>query len=440
MKLNELIENPDNPSKCTESQLDRLAGKLKRVPLGLTAMRIAYVTDAVDGKKMVISGNKRLRVLKRAYGEDAELPDEWFQDVTKMSESERHEFIVTANVSDGEWDKTKLLEQYESSELRELMDDADVDQLLHGFELLEKAREAKRTEDEIPDVDVATVSELGKMYKLGRHTLMCGDSTKTETVDSLFSDGKQADLVVTDPPYNISYEGVTTKRTRIQNDSMSDEKFMSFMESVYGNMNKNLKNGGAFYIWCCNLGPLVEFEYALRKFQELQLKNKLIWVKDRPIFSQLGSIFSHQYETCLFGWKSGAPNYHNSAVKKMSDVIDDSPDLDKMTKTEAIELLKDIYDSTDIIRTKRPSSSRLHPTMKPVEMIENQIRLSSREKEIVLDLFLGSGTTLIACEKSDRECRGVEYDPHYCDVIRKRWAEYVYGEGCDWKTLTPEVS
>lgn len=120
MKLNELIENPDNPSQATEEQLDRLAAKLKRVPLGLTAMRIAYVYDPCTDKKMVISGNKRLRVLKQAYGEDGEVPDDWFQDVTAMSEAERHEFIVTANVSDGDWDLDKLLAQYDKSEFKDL--------------------------------------------------------------------------------------------------------------------------------------------------------------------------------------------------------------------------------------------------------------------------------------------------------------------------------
>jgi len=130
MRLNELRENPNNPSKCSEEDLERLAGKLKRVPLGLTAMRIAYVTDDPEGGKMVISGNKRLRVLKRAYGEDAELPDDYFQDVTAMSEAERHEFIVAANVSDGEWDLDMLLQQYEYSELTELMDKEALDDLL----------------------------------------------------------------------------------------------------------------------------------------------------------------------------------------------------------------------------------------------------------------------------------------------------------------------
>lgn len=119
MKLSKFRENPDNPSTATETEIERLAGKLKRVPLGLTAMRIAYVSDDPGGGKMVISGNKRLRVLKRLYGDDAELPDEWFQDVTAMSPAERHEFIVTANVSDGEWDLDKLIEQYGKGELED---------------------------------------------------------------------------------------------------------------------------------------------------------------------------------------------------------------------------------------------------------------------------------------------------------------------------------
>lgn len=153
MKLSELMENPDNPSKATEEQLDRLAGKLKRVPLGLTAMRIAYVTDKEPGKKMVISGNKRLRVLKKAYGEDGEVLDEWFQDVTGMSEAERHEFIVTANVSDGDWDVDALLAQYDVAELKDFgVDDlfegpppqTDFDQLSSFFEPAEEKGEGKK--------------------------------------------------------------------------------------------------------------------------------------------------------------------------------------------------------------------------------------------------------------------------------------------------------
>lgn len=130
MKLSELYENPDNPSIGTDEDIKRLDGKLKRVPKGLKAMRIAYVTDGPQPGKMVISGNKRLRVLKEQYGQDADLPDEYFQDVTEMSEAERHEFIVTANISDGHWDAKKLLEQYDTSELKDLMENEEIDKLI----------------------------------------------------------------------------------------------------------------------------------------------------------------------------------------------------------------------------------------------------------------------------------------------------------------------
>lgn len=141
VKLADFCENPDNPSTATDEEIQRLAGKLKRVPLGLTAMRIAYVTDRTDGdltgKRVVISGNKRLRCLKAAFGEDGECPAEWFADVTAMSEAERHEFIVNANVSDGSWDVDKLLAQYDRAELGELMGAEAVAELLADVESAE---------------------------------------------------------------------------------------------------------------------------------------------------------------------------------------------------------------------------------------------------------------------------------------------------------------
>ena len=132
MKLSEFRENPENPSTCSEEQLARLVGKLQRVPLGLTALRISYVTDSPEGGKMVISGNKRLRALRQIYGADADLPDEYFADVTGMSPAERHEFIVAANVSDGEWDLDRLLEQYGQEELTDLMGADELSRLLES--------------------------------------------------------------------------------------------------------------------------------------------------------------------------------------------------------------------------------------------------------------------------------------------------------------------
>lgn len=450
MKLSELRENPNNPSKCSEADLERLAGKLKRVPLGLTAMRIAYITDDPEGGKMVISGNKRLRVLKRAYGEDAELPDEYFQDVTAMSEAERHEFIVTANISDGDWDLDKLMAQYELDELKELMDTDTLTDLEETLKYKQQNEEFERNADAVPEVEGEYKSKMGKAYQLGRHRLLCWDSTKEDCVEKLLGD-KQADLVMTDPPYNINIIGgcrIVEQRIRenncdkIQNDNMSNSDFMDFMKKVYKNIALSLKPGGAFYVWGNPSSPVGELEMAQREQTDLYGSTYLTWVKSSMVFS-MHLDYKPRREICKYGWKLGAAHYFCEDNTLTNVIQDDTPDIDNLKKDEAIELLHKIYDNdlqSDVQRWDKPAASNLHPTMKPVGLIKRLILNSSRTKELVVDFFLGSGTTIMACEESDRTCYGVEMDPKFCDVIRKRWAEYTYGEGCDWEHLTPEVT
>jgi len=179
MKLSELRENPDNPSVATETEIDRLAGKLKRVPLGLTAQRIAYVTDTPEGGKMVISGNKRLHVLKKLYGENAELPDDYFQDVTAMSEAERHEFVITANVSDGEWDLDKLVEQYGAEE----MEDYGLGQLVKFFDKDEEPTEHETSPNAKCDLEKVSV------------LIRCADDTEAEAIfNKLTAEGYVCEL------------------------------------------------------------------------------------------------------------------------------------------------------------------------------------------------------------------------------------------------------
>ena len=193
MKLNELIENKDNPSFADEEELSKLEGKLKRVPTGLKANRIAYVTDIVAGKKVVLSGNKRLRLLKKQYGEDAELPDDYFQDITEMSEAERHEFIVTANISDGRWDVDKLLAQYDISELSHLMEAEELEQLVGSTSNLDLD---DIEEVDGPQVEEESASEVGKTYLLGANALECSDPVQCDLARKLFAEemsGKGAD-------------------------------------------------------------------------------------------------------------------------------------------------------------------------------------------------------------------------------------------------------
>ena len=436
MLLSELVENPDNPSVATDEEIKRLKGKLERVPKGLTAMRIAYVTDKIEGKKMVISGNKRLRVLKEQFGEDAELPDEYFQDVTSMSEAERHEFIVTANISDGHWDAKKLLEQYDTSELSELMESAAIDQLIRKTGPARARGKGVSSNEQLDEANAK--SKFGTVYQLGNHRLLVGDSTKQEDYAKLM-DGKEADLLLTDPPYGVNIVGnAEGKNLGIANDNLQGDEFQKFLDDFATGAFKSLKKGGAFYIWHGDGGVEAPFHKMLEK-QDVHHITAIYWVKNQMTFSMGRLDYNKMCEHAEYGWKNGGGHYFAKDSKLTTILQDDYPDTSKMSKEQLKEIVDQILSNSNICYFNKPSRSALHPTMKPVELFQKLVSNSSRIGEIVLDPFAGSGTAFIACEDLDRICYGIEYLPYYADVIRKRWAEYVHGEGCDWEALTPEV-
>lgn len=436
MKLSELIENPDNPSVASDEEIKRLKGKLERVPKGLTAMRIAYVTDKIDGKKMVISGNKRLRVLKQQYGEDADLPDEYFQDVTSMSEAERHEFIVTANISDGHWDAKKLLQQYDTSELNELIDSTTITKLISKT-CINRARESGNSYSIALDSENAKSKE-NTVYKLGNHRLYVGDCTKQESYKKLLN-GKIADMLLTDPPYSYNIANRCADQSKlltIANDNLKGDEFKEFLKLFYKNAIDNLKPGGAYYIWHGDGSVEIYFHESILDV-DVHQSIPLIWVKNVATFSMGRLHYNKQCEQCQYGWKNGAKCYFAGDTNSRTLIQDDAINIDNLTYEECKKYLKSIQ--SNVLRFKKPSKSSLHPTMKPVELYEKLISNSSKLNEIVLDPFLGSGTSIIACENLQRICYGMELLPYYADVIRKRWAEYVHGEGCDWEAYTPAI-
>jgi DNA modification methylase len=257
---------------------------------------------------------------------------------------------------------------------------------------------------------------------------MCGDSTKLEDVQKLM-DGKTADLLLTDPPYNVDIgiedlEDAKARKRRldgksIQNDKMSDIEFYQFLLKAFQNAEQILKPGGAFYIWYASR-EVVNFENAL-KDAGLTTKQELIWNKN--VFVMGRQDYQWKHEPCLYGWREGEAHYFiNDRTQKT--VIENEIDLDNMKKEDMRKLLEEILDQpTTVIDEKRPRSSKDHPTMKPIKLIAKQIRNSTRPGELVIDLFGGSGSTLIACEELKRTCYIMEYDPHYVDVIVQRWEE-----------------
>lgn len=244
------------------------------------------------------------------------------------------------------------------------------------------------TEPPAPPPD--PVSAPGDLWVLGRHRVLCGDSTSIDLVARLM-DGEQADLLLTDPPYNVSYEGKTADSLTIQNDSMSDDEFRQFLRDVYSAADTAMRPGAAFYIWHAD-SEGYNFRGAAHDVG-WQVRQCLIWSKNSMVLGRQD--YQWRHEPCLYGWKAGAAHFWGSDRKQ-----------------------------TTVLEFNRPVRNGEHPTMKPVPMIEYQVKNSSARGGRVLDLFGGSGSTLIACENAGRIAYLLELDPRYVDVIVKRWQDH----------------
>jgi DNA modification methylase len=231
---------------------------------------------------------------------------------------------------------------------------------------------------------------MGDLWILGRHRLLCGDSTSIDATERLMG-GAKADLIVTDPPYNVAYEGKTTDALTIQNDKMGTSDFYQFLLDAYTNYFTIAKDGASIYVFHADTEG-VNFRKALVD-SGFKLSQCCVWVKQTMVIGRQD--YHWQHEPILYGWKpSGSHNWYSDRSQ------------------------------TTIWQFDRPMRSTEHPTMKPIALVEYPILNSSKAGDIVADLFGGSGSTLIACEKNARACRTMELDSRYCDVIVKRWQDF----------------
>lgn len=311
--------------------------------------------------------------------------------LTGLTPAQRKAYLIADNQLplNAGWDLDVL-----RSEIAELQD-LDFNTDLLGFDtkfmddLLAGLVDNEGEKDDVPELPDEPKSQLGDIYKLGDHKVMCGDATNLDSVLELM-DGERAHLFLTDPPYNVAYEGKTEEALTIQNDEMDDESFRQFLKDAFVSADAVMAEGAVFYIWHAD-SEGYNFRGACRDVG-WQVRQCLIWNKNVMVMGRQDYHWKH--EPCLLGWKKGAAHIWNS----------------DRTQTTVLEF-------------KRPSSSREHPTMKPVDMLEYQIKNSSNRGNTVLDLFGGSGSTLIACEQVGRCARLMELDPRYVDVIVKRWEE-----------------
>lgn len=317
-----------------------------------------------------------------------------------------------------EWDYEALKKEIE--ELTAL----DVDMTAFGFDESIFA-DIELTEDDGFDIETVAeeiVSDIkrGDVWQLGEHRLICGDSTDVEEIERLM-DGHKADLLLTDPPYNVAVEN--SAGMTIENDDMSDTAFYELLTGAFSSADRVMRDGAGFYIWHGESEG-----YNFRRACESvgwDIKQCLIWVKSSPTIGRQDYQWKH--EPCLYGWKDGASHYFVKN-RKQKTVIDDDLDIEFLSADELREYIRELTEPSTIIREGKPQKNGEHPTMKPIPLIEKQIKNSSKKGDIVLDLFGGSGTTLIACEELGRVCYMSELDPKYCDVIIKRWEHYTGGK------------
>lgn len=320
-----------------------------------------------------------------------------------------------------QWDIELLLSEIESVDNLDmtLFGFTDSDYTLDDFE--DEETDTDISEDEIEsEGDSVSSVEYGDIYQLGRHRLMCGDSTSAGDMKELVN-GEKIDLYVTDPPYNVAYEGKTEEAMTIQNDSMDDASFRQFLRDAFSVADQHLKPGGAFYIWHADSEGL-NFRAAVKETGWL-LKQNLVWVKNSIVLGRQDYQWKH--EPCLYGWKDGASHYFIDNRSLATVIEEDEENLKEMTKGELISYIKTMQENspTSIFYEDKPVRSDIHPTMKPLKLIARCVLNSSKKGERVLDSFNGGGSTLMVCEKTERIYYGMELDPIYVERTIKRWEE-----------------
>ena len=404
-KVEALIPYENNP-RNNENAVEAVAGSIRE--FGFKNPII------VDQNNVIVAGHTRLLAAKELGLK--EVPTIIADDLT-TEQINAYRLVDNKTNELAHWD-IDMLE-------RELSEIDSIDMEEFGFDDFPDLELDKVIEDDFEDEELdheEPISQSGEIYQLGSHRLMVGDSTNKEDVRAL-TGGAQMDLLVTDPPYNVDYNGGTEDAMTIENDNMGKEHFVEFLTAAFENAAEALRPGGGFYIWHAE-STAGEFIKALEA-AELEFRQRLIWVKSSLVLGRQD--FQWKHEPCFYGWKEGAAHYF-TADRTNTTVIEDAPNINAMNKDELKDYIKDLKDVIDegstILRADKPSSSRQHPTMKPVKLMAHHLVYSTRQGENVIDLFGGSGSTLMAAEQLGRNCYIMEFDPKYADVIITRWEEF----------------
>lgn len=371
-RIKDLIPADYNPRKLTDAQAKELKKSIEKFNL--------VEIPAVDVDGTILAGHQRMAMME-TLGREEEMIDVRVPN-RKLTDEEAKEYNLRSNKNTGEWDMDKLFAM--PKELLEDVgfDNKEIQRLIDGH--------TEATEDEY---DVAEGLKLPcsvvkwDIWQLGTHRVMCGDSTQHEAVQTLMG-GVTADMIFTDPPYGVAYVGKTKESLTIENDAMTEEGTAELWQAAYSETREILKDGGIVYA-TVPAGPLhLLFAKVMKDYDDL--RQIMVWVKDRFVMGR--SDYHYRHEPILYGWKStGSHEFQGGR------------------------------DKDTVWEIQRPSANREHPTMKPIALIEKAIKEGCPMSGVIYDPFLGSGSTLIACEQTGRICYGMEIDPKYCQVIIDRW-------------------
>lgn len=361
---------------------------------------------AIDENNVIIEGHGRYLALKELGYEEVPVIR-----LKHLSQEQKRAYILAHN-------KITLNTDFDMDLLKqELTNIMDIDMAHFGFSVNLLASPLKGEADDPSEEEAEDTEPIiqGSLYQLGKHRLMCGDATNPDHLARLL-DGTKVDLYLTDPPYNVAYQGKTSEALTIQNDQMKASAFQAFLTAAFQATDPHLKTGAAFYIWHAESERL-SFSNAVSEAGWLE-KQCLIWVKDSFVLGRQD--YQWQHEPCLYGWKPGAKHYFVNDFS-LSTVLESS--LEGKSKAELIALIRNYQEAqpTSILRIKRPQANGDHPTMKPLALIERLVRHSSRQGDVVLDTFAGSGSTLMVCEQLNRINYAMELDPKYVHRILNRF-------------------
>lgn len=366
LKLDDIKPYEKNPRK-NDAAVDPVAASIKEFGF--------KVPIIIDSDNVIVCGHTRYRAAKKLQME--EVPCIKADDLT---EDQIKAFRLADN-------KVSELAEWDFKLLDEELGNITMDMEQFGF-VMEEEKEI--VEDEAPEPPAEAKSKLGDVYQLGNHRLMCGDSTKLEDVEKLMA-GAKADILVTDPPYNVDYTGKTKDALKIENDKFDDaDGFCDFLTDAFKCANEVMKPGAVFYIWHAD-SEGYNFRKACMNI-DWKVRECLIWVKNSMVMGRQD--YQWQHEPCLYGWKEGAHLWASDRKQ------------------------------TTLLHFDRPTRNDIHPTMKPVALFDYEIKNNTKQGDIVLDLFGGSGTTIMACEQNGRIGYSMELDPRYVDAIVQRWENF----------------